>query len=68
MLVLACANAANLLVTQQLQRRKELTVRIAVGASRGRIVQMLIVESVLLTLISGAIGLLLRVFGARDAV
>jgi putative ABC transport system permease protein len=58
-LILACANAANLLVTQQLQRRKELTVRIAVGASRGRIVQMLVVESVLLTLISGAIGLML---------
>lgn len=58
-LILACANAANLLVTQQLQRRKELTVRIAVGSSRGRIVQMLVVESVLLTLISGAIGLLL---------
>ena len=58
-LVLACANAANLLVTQQLQRRKELTVRIAVGSSRGRIVQMLVVESVLLTLISGALGLLL---------
>ena len=61
-LVLACANAANLLVTQQLQRRKELTVRIAVGSSRGRIVQMLVVESVLLTLISGALGLLFAYF------
>jgi predicted permease len=58
-LILACANAANLLLTQQLQRRKELTVRIAVGAGRARIVQMLVVESVLLTLISGAIGLVL---------
>ena len=58
-LLLACANVANLLVTQQLQRRKELTVRIAVGSSRGRIVRMLVTESVLLTLISGSIGLVL---------
>lgn len=58
-LLLACANVANLLVTQQLQRRKELTVRIAVGSGRSRIVQMLVTESVLLTLISGAIGLAL---------
>ncbi len=58
-LLLACANVANLLVTQQLQRRKELTVRIAVGSSRGRIVRMLVTESVLLTLISGSMGLVL---------
>jgi putative ABC transport system permease protein len=58
-LLLACANAANLLVTQQLQRRKELTVRVAVGSSRGQIVRMLVTESVLLTLISGCMGLVL---------
>lgn len=58
-LLLACANVANLLVTQQLQRRKELTVRIAVGSGRKRIVQMLVTESVLLTLISGVVGLVL---------
>jgi len=58
-LLLACANVANLLVTQQLQRRKELTVRMAVGSSRGRIIRMLVTESVLLTLASGAVGLVL---------
>ncbi|MGB0135487.1 ADOP family duplicated permease [Dokdonella sp.] len=56
-LLVACANAANLLLTRTLGRRQELAVRIALGASRGRLVLHLLSQSLLLTLIAVAIAI-----------
>jgi predicted permease len=64
-LLVASANVAGLLLTRGLRRRKEIAVRLAIGASRGRLIRLLLVESVILAAGGGVAGLQIAVWAAN---